>query len=273
MSLSFRYIVALVCGGTLFRGVLLSRHLPPIRLRGSRDSLRQLERVLGVRVSGASQTRRNGGAQEGKMIAMIGTNGRRPARGFSLLELMIVVGITLVVAAVAIPKFLIATQDFKLRSTASGVSGLIQKCRMLAVARNATCPSSTCSQTGYYAVKYTTTSGVNYVFIDMDGSGTINATPENTNVLVPPSIVFDTAGGGFSLSSMSLSYTPVVSLPAFNARGLPCIVSGGACTVTGQGYIYYLRQDRAVSATGWAAVTVSPAGRAQVWTWDGSKWE
>jgi prepilin-type N-terminal cleavage/methylation domain-containing protein len=195
------------------------------------------------------------------MDAMIGTNGRRPARGFSLLELMIVVGITLVVAAIAIPKVLTATQDFKLRGTTSGLSGLIQKCRMLSVARNA-----------FYPVKSVTTSGVTYVFIDINGDGTIN-TAENVNILVPPSIVFDTTGGGFSLSSMSLSYTPVVGLPEFNPRGLPCIVSGGACTVTGQGYIYYLRQDRAVGATGWAAVTVSPAGRAQVWTWDGGKWQ
>jgi prepilin-type N-terminal cleavage/methylation domain-containing protein len=195
-------------------------------------------------------------------------HGRPPARGFSLLELMIVVGITLVVAAIAIPAVFTATQNFKLRSTASSLSGLIQKCRMLAVARNvAGAPN------GYYAIRATSTTPV-LVFMDMNNSGTLNTnTAENTNVLVPPSMVFDATGGGFSLSSMSLSYTPVVSLPAFNARGLPCIVSGGACTVTGQGYIYYLRQDRAVGATGWAAVTVSPAGRAQVWTWDGSRWE
>jgi Tfp pilus assembly protein FimT len=190
-----------------------------------------------------------------------------------MVELVIVVAITLVVAAIAIPGVFTATQNFKLRSTASSLSGLIQKCRMLAVARNARCPSTTCSQNGYYAVKFITSSGVNYVFIDMDGSLTINNTPENTNVMVPPSMVFDAAGGGFSLSSMSLGYTPVVALPAFNARGLPCTVSSGVCTVAAQGLIYYLRQDRAVGAPGWAAVTVSPAGRAQVWTWDGSNWE
>lgn len=207
-------------------------------------------------------------------MSAMAKHGRPQASGFSLLELMIVVGITLVVAAIAIPKVLIAAQDFKLRSTASSLSGLIQKCRMLAVARNATCPSTTCSQSGYYAVKYTTSGAVTYTFIDMDGSNTLNTnTIENTNVLVPPSMVFDATGGGFALTSMSLSYTPVVALPAFNARGLPCTVSSGVCTVAGQGYIYYLRQDRAVGATGWAALTVSPAGRAQVWTWDGSKWE
>lgn len=192
---------------------------------------------------------------------MTGTHGRRPVRGFSILELIIVVAITLTVAAIAIPRVVSTTQNFKLRSTASGLSGLIQKCRMLSVARNA-----------FYPVKYVTSGGVNYVYIDINGDGTIN-TAENTNILVPPNIAFDTTGGGFSLSSMSLSYTPVVGLPVFNPRGLPCIVSSGVCSVTGQGYIYYLRQDRAVGAAGWAAVTVSPAGRVQVWTWDGTNWE
>lgn len=184
---------------------------------------------------------------------MTGTHGRRPARGFSLLELMIVVGITLVVAAIAIPGVLIATQNFKLRSTASSFSGLVQKCRMLAVARNT--PNPVIPSSGGFTC-------------------TVNST-ENKDILLPPNIVADTTAGGLSPSSMNMAWTStaVVAPPAFNARGLPCIVSGGACTVTGQGYIYYLRQDRALGATGWAAVTVTPAGRAQVWTWDGSQWE
>ena len=209
------------------------------------------------------------------MNAMTGEHGRPPTRGFSMVELVIVVAIMLVVAAVAIPQVLIATQNFKLRGTASSLSGLIQKARMLAVARNAQCPPGTvtCSQNGYYAVKKVSSGGVDTVFIDMDGSNAINSTAENTNILVPPDTVFDTTGGGFSLSSMALPSTPVVSLPAFNARGLPCVVTSGVCAVAAQGLIYYLRQDRSIGATGWAAVTVSPAGRAQVWTWDGSKWQ
>lgn len=186
------------------------------------------------------------------MIAMIGTNGRRPARGFSLLELMIVVGITLVVAAVAIPGVLTATQNFKLRSTASSFSGLVQKCRMLAVARNT----------------------LNPVIPSSGGFTCTVSSLENRDILLPPSIVADTTAGGLSPSSMNMSWTSTatVGLPVFNPRGLPCVVSGGACN-TGNGYIYYFRQDRALGATGWAAITVTPAGRAQVWTWDGNNWE
>ncbi len=202
-----------------------------------------------------------------------------PAHGFSLMELIIVVAITLVVAAIAIPRAITAAQDYKLRSTASSVSGVIQKCRMLAVARNALCPtgSTTCSQTGYYAVVNVASGGNNYVFVDMDGSKTNNTSLENTSVLVPTNIVFDETGGP-SMPSTTLGYStaPYTSpyVAAFNARGLPCIIqASGACTVTGQGYIYYFRLDRSVGGTAWAVVTVSPAGRAQVWSWDGANWE
>ncbi|MGI9103785.1 MAG: pilus assembly FimT family protein [Terriglobales bacterium] len=179
----------------------------------------------------------------------------RSARGFSILELIIVVAITLTIAAIAIPKVVIATQDFKLRSTASSLSGLVQKCRMLAVARNIFNPV-TYSGGGFSCAV----------------TGTNSA-----NVLLPSTVVVDNTGGGFSTSSMSMSWTSsaVVGPPEFNPRGLPCVVpsGGGQCAVTGQGYIYYLRQDRAVGATGWAAITVTPAGRARVWTWDGNNWQ
>ena len=193
---------------------------------------------------------------------MTGTHGRPPARGFSLLELVIVVGITLVVAAVAIPGVFTATQNFKLRSTASGLSGLIQKARMLAVARN-----------GFYPLL--TTTGTVYAFIDVNGTGTMDTTAENTSVLMPGNVTIDFAGSNPSDATLRGSLNPVsTSVPRFNPRGLPCFMVSGACKVDPtQMYITYLRQDRAIGATGWAAVTLSPAGRAQVWTWDGSKWQ
>ena len=196
------------------------------------------------------------------MNAMTGTNGRPPARGFSLWELLIVVAITLVVAAVAVPQLIAAAQSFKLRSTASGLSGLVQKGRMLAVARN-----------GFYPLL--TTTGTMYVFIDVNGTGTMDTTAENTSVLMPGSIAIDPSGSNPSDTALKGSLNPVyASLPRFNPRGLPCFMVSGVCKVDPtQMYITYLRQDRALGATGWAAVTVSPAGRAQVWTWDGSKWQ
>ncbi len=39
------------------------------------------------------------------------------------------------------------------------------------------------------------------------------------------------------------------------------------------GFVYYIQQTRAFGAVGWAAVSVTPAGRIRVWTYDGTAWE
>ena len=195
---------------------------------------------------------------------MTSNHGRRPVRGFSILELIIVVAITLVVSAVAIPQVIAASQNFKLRSTASSLSGVIQKCRMLAVARN-----------GRYRVVAVTSSNVTSVFVDLNASGTLDQTDENTNTLqLLAGMAIDSSGSHPSETSIAGGLTAVNALPQFNPRGLPCFLSSGVCNVDpSKIYISYLRQDLPGGGTGWAAVTVFPAGRAQVWTWDGSNWE
>ncbi|HEX9121375.1 MAG TPA: prepilin-type N-terminal cleavage/methylation domain-containing protein [Terriglobales bacterium] len=197
------------------------------------------------------------------MNAMIGTTGRRPARGFSLLELMIVVGITLVVAAVAIPGVLTATQNFKLRSTASSASGLIQKARMLSVARNT-----------YYPVLSSTdtTTNITSIFLGNANDFTGATTPtDNTSMIQVRGMVFDT-GSHPSATSIVGTLTPVSTLPIFNPRGSPCF--GNPCQADpNRMYITFLRQDRSLGTPGWAAINVTPAGRVQVWTWDGSNWQ
>lgn len=209
------------------------------------------------------------------MNAKTGKLVRRPARGFSLLELLIVVAITLVIAAIAIPSIVTSVQNFTLRSAASSLSGLIQKTRMLTVVRNAGCPpGATCSTQGYYAVKSVVTGGITYVFIDMDGSGTLNQTLENSNVLVPPDIFVDGTGHPDDSTIQNGVANAVYSLPSFTPRGLPCFVAGGVCSVNSSNInITFLRQNRALGNSGWAAVTVTPAGRVRVWTWDGTNWQ
>jgi prepilin-type N-terminal cleavage/methylation domain-containing protein len=194
---------------------------------------------------------------------MSGRHGPRPARGFSLVELVIVCAIILAVAAIAIPQATTALQVFKLRGTASSLSGVVQKCRMQAVARN-----------GFYSVAAVNSGAT--LFVDADASGTINQAEENSTVLqLPARLVIDTTGGHPSDSTLTGGLTAIDSvLPRFNPRGLPCFGAPGACAVnSARIYITYLRQDRALGLTGWAAVTVTPAGRVRVFTWDGSNWQ
>jgi hypothetical protein len=57
----------------------------------------------------------------------------------------------------------------------------------------------------------------------------------------------------------------------FNQRGLPCtyIAATGVCTMTG--YLYYFRLSSTLGDQ-WGAITVTPAGRIRVWTFNGADW-
>ncbi len=203
------------------------------------------------------------------MNAMTGKHGRPPARGFSLWELMIVVAITLVVAAIALPGAIAATQNFRLRSTVSGISGLVQRARMLSVARNT-----------YYPVLSSTDTTTNIMSVfqgnanDFASATTLTTATDKTNIIAVGSVAFDTSASHPSDTTIRNGLTAVYTLPEFNPRGLPCFVSSGVCTVNANNmYITFLRQDRSLGTPGWAAINVTPLGRVQVWIWDGSQWQ
>ena len=62
------------------------------------------------------------------------TRGRN--RGFSMIELMIVLVISLVVAAFALPNISGAITTMRLRSAMSSIAGILQETRILAVKNN-----------------------------------------------------------------------------------------------------------------------------------------
>jgi hypothetical protein len=91
------------------------------------------------------------------------------------------------------------------------------------------------------------------------------------------------ATAGFpAIPTVSLGFTPLAAtqLPYFSFRGTPCLMNGAVCTNTRPdptgstiaAYQIFLTDTRPTGSNGWAAVTVSPAGRIRVWMWDGSAW-
>ena len=58
--------------------------------------------------------------------------------GFSLLEVIVVVGIGAIVTATAVPNMVTAISNMRLRSSMTSLAGVIQNCRMLAVKQNQT---------------------------------------------------------------------------------------------------------------------------------------
>lgn len=183
----------------------------------------------------------------------------RAQRGFSLVELLVVTAIIVVVAAVATPSFLNAMANLRLRTSASALAGVIQAARMEAVRTN---------RVSQVAMLEEATAS--FAFVDSDLDFEVSDDERPTLVQLQAGVNFD-ATGDPALTSMALGYTPVIGLPRYNTRGLPCLDNGGNCV--NSGFIYYLRQEPPFGSTGWAAVTVSPTGRVRVWTWNGSAWK
>ena len=188
-------------------------------------------------------------------------------RGFSLLELMIVVAIIMILAAIIVPRIMNTISDIKLRYFATNYSGLLQSARMQAVRKNA-----------FYMVTSTAlpTGGTGY-YVHFEG-GTYAAgdplLPLGSEITVHPG-----SGSGAPNESTFISGSITFTVnaasadsPAFNARGLPCIgvVNTTTCPYSGQGFIVFMSKPSPTGNLDWAAVAITPSGHMQIWTCDGS---
>ena len=196
-------------------------------------------------------------------------NGTR--RGFSLVELIMVMAIMLAVAAIAIPKFVTAVSDYRLKSSMAQAAGMLQQQRMHAVRLNTTLQLS----------RGTKDNGRTYGWVDLAG-GTADYVAPDPYVELPKNISVVSSGypgdatSGLSYTAQNVS-TAVIK---FNARGLPCVGTGGACsnvvTVAGSpqqvGFVIYFKNDKSFGVSGWGAITITPAGRIRSWFYNGSSY-
>src|ERR1700756_3763468 len=84
---------------------------------------------------------------------------RRAEAGFSLLELLAVLGILMVVAAIAIPKMLGITRAVRLRGSGTDYANLLQNARVRAV-----------KDDRFYTVLTNTAANPPIAFVDINGS-------------------------------------------------------------------------------------------------------
>ena len=192
---------------------------------------------------------------------LTGTNKKRAVRGFSLIELLVVMAVMLILAAFTTPITLNTMDSYKLRGNLSSVSGLAQRCRVLALQKNTTSHLYFQTISGavtIYCKTDTTALQASDPQLTLDTKFSIGATPTNT---LNASTMWGSSGSTFSVNSD----------PYFNSRGLPCSApSAGAACSTINGYVYYLKYNS--RTTRWAAMSVSPASRMQNWFWNGSSW-
>jgi Tfp pilus assembly protein FimT len=186
--------------------------------------------------------------------------------GFSLLEVMTVAAISLTVTMTALPNMVNGIGNMRLRSSMTSLSGVLQNCRMLAVKQNLT-------MTTHFVVKnYGTSQGVMaYVKQATDPNQLVTS---DSQVQLEEPIMQVTAPSGVgaptAVDSTTLGFTPLTSDASFNSTGLPCAYSSGTCS--NNGFIYYFHDSRPAAQMGWAALSISPAGRLKKWYWNGSAW-
>jgi prepilin-type N-terminal cleavage/methylation domain-containing protein len=200
--------------------------------------------------------------------AVFSTPPSRRAQGFSLLELIIVMAISISIVAFAAPTFLSAFYTIRLKSAASNLSGLMQQARIQAARRNA-----------IITVKYRVNGNVQQAYIDFNNndqwdapepiisfSGSIRmAGGPPGGAGAPPLYVLvgDTAGVTFDNTS-TLGYSQ---------RGLPCAYAGGLCATPAPGYFVYYIQDLRPGNVGWGGVVVTRSGRTKPIIWNGASWQ
>jgi prepilin-type N-terminal cleavage/methylation domain-containing protein len=198
------------------------------------------------------------------------------ARGFSMLELIIVIAIMMIVAGIAVEFVQRAAQTMRLEESAINYSNLLQQARLSAV-----------HDDKYYTV-LTASGGVNgnMAFVDIAGTG----------IYVPgePMMVFSTGvspqsfGSGPNLANLEAQFLPnnpgavqtvnTTALgPTLGSRGLPCTPTGGplgTCPYLSVGGVptSYITFFQNTQSGNWEAVTLTPAGRIRQWRYDGSTW-
>ncbi len=184
---------------------------------------------------------------------------KRAQRGFSLIEVLIVTSISLCVAGVAVPKIVTTMENVELRGGIHSAAGVLQQTRMLAIKYDK-----------FYKTRYTNvTNGGGFVYADLNDNSRMDSNEPQAQ-LGNTVLAYSAPTGIPSLSSTDLGYTPTTATTVdFSTTGQPCS-STTSCAV---GMVIYFTDTRQIGSPGWAAVTVSPAGRVACWMWDGRAWQ
>ena len=191
-------------------------------------------------------------------------NKLRKRAGFTMLEVMTVTAVSMIITMTAMPNMITAINNLRLRSSMTSLAGVIQNCRMLAVKNNS-------SMTTHFAVStYGASNGVIAYVKKASDPNPVSTADSQVELEQPVTQVTSLTGPDAPASAPTLGFTAATTDPSFSTTGLPCAYSGGNCT--NSGFIYYFHDTRASTKTGWAAISISPAGRLKKWYWNGATW-
>ena len=183
--------------------------------------------------------------------------------GFSLIEVSVVVLISLIVGMIAIPNMVSVISNARLHAGVTSMSGLLQNSRMSAVKKNLTLTAHFGTLDGQTLV----------AFAKPANEAPVRATTDLQAEWEAPVMMMGTptgVGAPAEIDTTVLGFTPQTTEPSFNTRGLPCVYDDGNCT--NDGFLFYFKDTSRQGSQGWAALSISPAGRIKKWFWTGGSW-
>jgi type IV fimbrial biogenesis protein FimT len=191
--------------------------------------------------------------------------------GFTLVELLVVVAIGMIIAAMTMPLFNTAVNQYRLRTSAVDLDGLLQRARTRAVRDNRSYALQT-AQVVQGAFTYT------QVYLDLNGNATLDAGEPQIQLQRNVSL---RTNGFPAIPAAALGFTPQAATAQvnFNARGTPCVFVNGLCISWDSagaapnqvGFVYYLRAPSG-GGNSWSAVSIAPSGRFRAWSYSNATW-
>jgi type IV fimbrial biogenesis protein FimT len=178
--------------------------------------------------------------------------------GFSMVELVVSIGVMLVLTAVAIPSLMRSLRTYQLNGAAARVSDMLKFTRFEAVRRN--------KQINFLAQA----SGAGWlVGTDSNNNGTLDPIEKQQSItgyptllpsgVAPPPNAISASLGGAALTPLSGNNAAVT----FDARGAIRLGIGGG--VSNNVYIFYVGNANNPDS-GYRAVVLLPSGSVQTWT-------
>jgi prepilin-type N-terminal cleavage/methylation domain-containing protein len=193
---------------------------------------------------------------------MLDLTPQKKRRGFTLLEVLIVLAVIMILGSLAVPRMMTVANDISLRYVASDLSGLLQSARMQAVRTNISqsvmAGSLPNGQPAYYIDKPTAVAySVGDIVLPVSPKVTVW---RGTGSGAPNETAF--------ITSLNFAVDPAADPPSFSARGLPCFGTAPCLPILGQGFVMFVSQPGIVGNIPWAAIVVNPSSHIQIWTCD-----
>jgi len=184
---------------------------------------------------------------------------RRSKSGFSLVELLIVVAVLLILAAMVVPNIPRMISSYRMDAAARSMAGLIHVGKIRAVKTN---------QANY--VRFDPAQNPPLAFVAADPAAAFAL--GDSSVPLTNGLSFQTAGmpNHDQLDAYLGTMPQIGTSIGFNARGLPCVFSTTAGVpgkqvdvgLAAAGFEWFLNGP---DPTAWVAITVTPSGRIKTW--------